>query len=85
MPKYRVLIVDDQSEVRRLLRAGLVTLGPDIQVVDVPSGEEAILVISRQPFDLLIADVRLPGISGLELKTRARMHNPNLKLILITG
>jgi CheY-like chemotaxis protein len=85
MTTYRVLIVDDQREVRRVLRAGIETLPGDFKVTDVPSGEEAILVISRQPVDLLIADVRLPGISGLELKERAQLRNPDLKLILITG
>ncbi len=85
MDLYRILIVDDQHDVRRLLRAALQTLGLNLQVVDVPSGEEAILVLSNQGFDLLVSDVRLPGISGLEVKKRAQVHNPNLKLILITG
>lgn len=85
IPKYRVLIVDDQRDVRRMLRAGIETLGENIQVTDVPSGEEAILVISRQPVDLLVVDVILPGISGLELKERAQIRNPGLKFILMTG
>jgi CheY-like chemotaxis protein len=85
MDPYRILIVDDQRDVRRLLREALQTLGLDLQVVDVPSGEEAILVISNQRFDLLVSDVRLPGISGLEVKKKAQIQNPNLKLILITG
>lgn len=85
MPSRRVLIVDDQSDVRRVLRAGLETLGRDIKITDVPSGEEAILVVTRQPVDLLIADIRLPGISGLELKDRARKRSPDMHLILITG
>jgi CheY-like chemotaxis protein len=85
MRAYRVLIVDDQRDVRRMLRAALETLGHEFKITDVPSGEEAILVISRQPVDLLIADVRLPGITGLELLVRARVRNPGLRLILITG
>lgn len=85
MPTCRVLIVDDQRDVRRVLRAALETLGRPIQITDVPSGEEAILVISRQPVDVMIADVRLPGISGLELVERARVRNPELSLVLITG
>lgn len=81
----RILIVEDQRDVRRMLRAGIETLNPDIRIVDVPSGEEAMLLIAVQPFDLVIIDVRLPGISGLELKKRAQYQNPGLKLILITG
>ena len=85
MAAYTVLIVDDQRDVRRMLRAGLESLAHDISVVDVPSGEEAILVISQQIIDLLIADELLPGISGLELKERAQIRNPDLKFFLITG
>ena len=85
MEPYRILIVDDQRDIRRMLRAGLDTLGVKFLVVDVPSGEEAMLVITRQHFDLLITDVRLPGISGLELILQAKARNPGLKLILITG
>jgi CheY-like chemotaxis protein len=85
MSTRRVLIVDDQSEVRRVLRSALETLGHDIKVIGVPSGEEAILVVSQQPIDLLVADIRLPGISGLELKERARKRSPEMHLILITG
>ena len=84
LPK-RILIVDDQYDVRHLLRAGIESLGHGVDIVDVPSGEEAILVSSQQVFDLLIADIRLPGISGLELKERALRLNPDLKLILVTG
>jgi CheY-like chemotaxis protein len=85
MTKYCVLVVDDQRDIRRVLRAGLETLGLDLQVIDVPSGEEALLVLSNQPVDVLVSDVRLPGISGLELKERARQRNPDVDLILITG
>jgi CheY-like chemotaxis protein len=85
MGKHRILIVEDQRDVRRLLRAGLETLELDLEIIDVPSGEEGLLLLTRQPFDVLVADVRLPGISGLELKKRAQINNPDLKLILITG
>jgi CheY-like chemotaxis protein len=85
MAKYCVLVVDDQRDIRRVLRAGLETIGLDLQVIDVPSGEEALLVLSNHQIDVLITDVRLPGISGLELKERARQRNPDVDLILITG
>ena len=85
MTKYCVLVVDDQRDIRRVLRAGLETLRLDLLVIDVPSGEEALLVLSNQHVDVLVTDVRLPGISGLELKERAQQRNPDVDLILITG
>ncbi len=79
MGKQRILIVEDQRDVRRLLRAGLETLELDLEIIDVPSGEEALLLSTRQPFDVLVADVRLPGISGLELKKRAQIQQSGPK------
>lgn len=85
MPKGRILIVDDQIEVRRMLRAALETLRPGLSITDIPSGEEALLLLSRQAFDLAVFDVHLAGISGLDLLGKARQLRPDLKVILITG
>ena len=85
MTSYRVLIVEDQREVSRLLHASLDTLEQDIQVVEIPSGEEAILDASHNKTDLLIADYRLPGITGIELMRKIRHHQPAIKVLLITG
>lgn len=85
MSSNRILIVDDQRDIRELLRASLEYLNPDLNIVDVPSGEEGMLVITRHKFDLLITDVRLAGMSGLELVRKVQRRNPDLKVILITG
>lgn len=85
MAAKRILIVEDQSEVRRMLVAWLETVEGEIEVLDAPSGEEAMLLSNRKPVDLLIADVRLAGITGLELMRKIKVSNPFLKVILITG
>lgn len=85
MSSYHILIVDDQKDIRRVLVSGLQTLGQKLDVIEVPSAEEAMLLAPRRTFDLIVTDVRLPGISGLDLVRRLRAFNPNLKLILITG
>ncbi len=61
------------------------SLGTRLQVTEIPSGEEALLEHARRPADLLVADVRLPGMTGLQLMEKMRKHNPVLKVILITG
>ena len=83
--KYRVLIVDDQRDISRLLRSALETIEQDLDVVEAPSGEEAILEATRTKVDLLISDFRLPGITGVELMKKFRVRNPDCKVILITG
>lgn len=85
MTNLHILVVDDQHDVRRVLATGIRTLGNHLDVIEVPSGEEAHLEAIRHPIDLLVADVRLPGISGLELVQRIRRRKPDIKVILVTG
>lgn len=85
MTVQRILLVEDHSDVRRMLRAGLESLSKNIVIMDVPSGEEGLLLASRQDFTLMVADVRLAGISGLELFRKVRSRNPQIKVIIITG
>ncbi len=85
MSSFRILIVDDQRDVRRMIADGLQMLGPGMDIVELPSGEEALLVAFRTQVHLLITDIKLPGISGLDLVRRIRKNNPDLKIIMITG
>jgi len=85
MAGLRVLIIEDQREVSRVLRSGLESLSASIQVDDLLSGEEGVLELAKHAYDLLICDIHLPGKSGVELMARFREHNPDLKVILMTG
>jgi len=85
MASFRVLIVDDQHEVRRMLAASLRTLGSQFDVLEVPSAEEALLISSRLPLDLMVTDVRLPGMSGLELVEVLKKRASRIRTILLTG
>jgi CheY-like chemotaxis protein len=80
-----VLLVDDQRDIVRLLHSSLETLGHALDIIDAPSGEEALLEASLRRIDLLVADYLLPGISGVELMHKIRLRNPALKVIFITG
>ncbi|MBI3159701.1 MAG: response regulator [Chloroflexi bacterium] len=85
MPSSRIVIVDDQREVARVLRSGLESLEAELSIAEFLSGEEAWLELSRGTADLLVADVRLPGMSGFELAKRFKERAPDAKLILISG
>jgi two-component system response regulator (stage 0 sporulation protein F) len=80
-----VLLVDDQRDIVRLLHSTLQTLGHTLDIVDAPSGEEALLEASRRKVDLLVADYLLPGISGVELMRKIKVRNPGMKVIFISG
>jgi CheY-like chemotaxis protein len=85
MAGERILIVEDHSDAVRLIQKNLETLGQDFQVRTAFSGEEALLELRGKPIELLIADVRLPGMSGLELMEKCRSQQPEIKVILISG
>lgn len=85
MAAYRVLVVDDNHEVRRMVTASIKTLGAEIDVLDVPSAEEALFISASLPLDLVVLDFRLPGMSGIDMVGRLRKRRPETKIILVTG
>ncbi len=85
MSTKRILIADDALDFGRMLQASLATLGTSCKVTLVPSAEEALLETRRGATDLLISDVRLPGMSGFDLVRKARERYPQLKIIVVTG
>src|SRR6266851_1893299 len=78
-----VLIVDDDPGQRSLLDSFLKSQGFD--TVPVASGEEALEVLRARPISIMISDVRMPGISGLETLRRAREQHSVLPVLLITA
>ncbi len=85
MPSKRILIADDAMDFSRMLQATLATVDPAMKVALVPSGEEAMLETARLSPELLVTDIRLPGISGIELVKKVHKRYPNLRIIVITG
>lgn len=75
-----VLIVEDEPALTELLRYNLEAAGYDVQAVT--SGEEAEVMLAEQPFDCLLLDWMLPGVSGIELCRRLR-QNPKTKSLPI--
>ncbi|MDP1548027.1 MAG: response regulator [Anaerolineales bacterium] len=83
---HNILLVDDQRDILRLLRASLESLkNKEINIFEAPSGEEALLESTRHEINLLIADYKLPGMSGVELMRKVRARHPEIKIVFITG
>jgi CheY-like chemotaxis protein len=85
MAEHRILVVDDNHEVRHMVSSWLRTLGSGIEIIDVPSAEEAMLITSSLRLDLVVLDHRLPGMTGVEMVTRLQKRRPGIKIILFTG
>lgn len=78
-----ILVVDDDPHIRRIVTMSLTDDSP-YTVTDVSSGEAALLYISRNQVDLLFTDIRMPGMSGLELVQRVRDLELPLAVIVFT-
>ena len=83
MALSHILIVDDEEDLASTLAERLELRG--FQVTAVTSGAEALDVVSANRFSVLILDVKMPGIGGLELMTRIKQEQPDLPVILFTG
>ena len=79
----RLLIVDDDDDLRELLVQGLGTQGYD--VVGCASAEQAIAALVDQAFDVILADLNLPGMNGIELCTRVIEERPDQVVMVITA
>lgn len=80
-----ILIVDDSAAMRSLLVATIETLGP-IRTVQAANGFEALRILPREQVDLVLTDINMPDINGLELLSYIR-NNPmyeNLPVIIIS-
>ncbi len=79
----RLLVVDDEDGAREGLAAALDMLG--YHVTQAGSGEEALAAAEREAFDLLLSDIKLPGIQGGDLARTLVVRHPGLRVILMSG
>lgn len=80
---YTILVVDDAEAIRQLF---LVSLGQNgFRVLTAGSGIAGLQVLERFPVDAIIADVRMPGMSGMELIAIVRKKYPDILRIIMTG
>ena len=81
--KPRILIVDDEAAIRSSLLESLTTEGYDAEIVE--SGEEALARCHGTVFDLVVTDLRLPGVSGLEILQALRNQGNTTPVIMMTA
>jgi two-component system KDP operon response regulator KdpE len=81
-PSDSVLVVDDEAGLRKTLRSSLATSG--FIVTEARSGEEAVGTLQQRSFDVVLLDVNMPGMGGLEACRRIRSAKPNAGIVMVT-
>jgi len=79
----RVLLVDDDDAVLKVTQRILKKAGHEVVICQ--SGHEALAELSRETFDVMVSDVHMPGLSGLNLLRAVREHDLDLPVVLVTG
>ena len=83
MADYRVLLVDDEEEFVSALSERLMLRGIDAD--SALNGEEALARLVEKDFEVVILDVMMPGLGGLEVLRQIKSTHPNTQVILLTG
>ena len=81
----RILIVDDEESLVGLLQQALQLGLPGCQVTTADSGEAALSRLATEQYDLIIADLRMPGFDGLDLIKGVRYLDAHVPIVLMTG
>ena len=81
----RILLVDDDRQVLFVLQASLRRMSAPCDVVTAQDGREAYRLLQASTFDLLVTDIRLPGIDGVTLTRLARSSTPLIPVVWITA
>jgi two-component system chemotaxis response regulator CheY len=79
----RILVVDDEAIVRNLVRQTLERVGHE--VTEAEDGEVAMQASRKRPFDLVVADLFMPVMDGLQLIVQLRAESPDTKVVAISG
>jgi len=81
--KGSVLVVDDEKNIRLMI--GKVLEGLGLRIDFAPNGDEALSILSEREFDLILLDLRMPGMDGMEVLRRIREASKTTKVVIITA
>ncbi|MGB5175204.1 MAG: response regulator, partial [Thermoanaerobaculia bacterium] len=83
MPSARILVVEDRESLRRMLERALQQEG--YAVTTCADGEQATSKLAQGSFDLVLTDLKLPGMSGIEVLRASREAHPRLPVVVLTA
>jgi DNA-binding NtrC family response regulator len=83
MEKKKILVVDDNELFRESIADTLIRLG--FEIIQAPDGTKALELVSKTPCDLVISDMKMPGMTGIQLLEKIKRQNPDLPFLIITA
>ena len=83
MAERSILVVDDELLIRDLLYDFFKDQGWEISIAD--NGKRALELLKSKEFDLLLTDIKMPEMDGLDLASKVKLSHPNLPIMLMTG
>jgi two-component system response regulator AtoC len=83
--RTRILIVDDDDTVRRSYLRSLAGVGASCDVAATQDGASALRAMEEQPFDVVLLDLRMPGMDGLSVLKAIKERWPESQVVIITG
>lgn len=83
MPKEKILVIDDEDVILQLFRDILTRINYEVKTAT--SGKEGIKLFEDERFDLIITDIKMPGISGIDIIRHVRENNNEVPIIVVTG
>lgn len=84
-PKTRILFVDDEETVLRLLQRTVASMGAGWETACATSGEAALALLEQQSFEIVVSDMRMPGMSGGQLLNEIMRRHPGTVRIMMSG
>ncbi len=83
MKKSSILLIDDDDSLRRVMEFSLTEAGHHVHAA--PSGEAGLALFEKESFDVVVTDITMPGMSGMEVLSAVRRRDPSLPVIVITA
>jgi len=78
-----ILLVDDEEDIREVLSIALMDLGYEVSLAE--NGQKALELFEKTPFEIVLTDIKMPGMDGIELLKRIKKNFPETEIIMITG
>ena len=81
----KILIIEDEEPIRRVLVRILIDENKNFQITEAKNGKEGISYLKKEKFDLVLCDIKMPKMDGIEVLQEAKINNINIPFIILTG